>query len=288
MRRLLLATVAALGLAAPTMAACPDAGEVALLARAMTTGQTLEPFQGLSMADAECSRQQLIPLLARSFGRQIGYKAGATGAAVQQRYGLSGPVWGAMFTSTISVRSGGTVQLRPEIAGLGVESDLLVRVRDAGINRAGRDHVQILRHLDQVIPYVELPRGGFRPVAGGSLTGPDLVAGNVSARMGVVGRPIPVQATADFAARLGTMTVTFQDGDRELARTTGAALLGHPLNVIPWLVEDLAKSGRRLRAGDIVSLGGFAASVPAQAGHTYTQRYEGLVAQPVVVTVSFR
>jgi 2-keto-4-pentenoate hydratase len=65
-------------------------------------------------------------------------------------------------------------------------------------------------------------------------------------------------------------------------------LLGHPLNAIAWLVDDLAKGGKRLKAGDIVSLGGFAPSVPAQAGHVYTQRYEGLAAQPVTVEVRFQ
>lgn len=286
MRRILLAAI--LGLAGPAFAACPDEGETALLARGLTTGQPVAQFVGLNMADAECSREHLIPLLVPSFGRLVGYKAGATGQAIQRRYGLPGPVWGAMFASTISVRSGGEVVLRPEIAGIGVESDLLVRVKDEGINRAGRDHVAILRHLDQVIPYLELPRGAFQPPQGGSLGGTDLVAQNVNARMGVVGRPIPVRATAEFAARIGSMTVVFSDDRHEIARATGAALLGHPLNVIPWLVEDLAKSGRRLRAGDIVSLGGFAPSVPAQAGRTYTNTYDGLAAQPVTVTVRFR
>ena len=285
MRRILLATVAALGLAGPALAACPDEGEIGMLARGLVSGQAVPQFHALSLADAECARDRLVPLLVPHFGRLIGYKAGATGQAVQQRYGLSGPVWGAMFAATTSLRSGATLRLSPPLAGVGVESDILVRVRDEGINRAGRDHVAILRHLDVVIPYIEMPRGGFQPAPGRSLGGPDLVAGNVNARLGVVGRPIPVQATAEFAARLGTMRVTLTDGEKELANTTGAALLGHPLNVIPWLVEDLAKSGRRLRAGEIVSLGGFAASVPAQAGRTYTQRYEGLTATPAVVTI---
>ena len=189
-----------------------------------------------------------------------------------------------IFTSSVAATSGATLTLTPQVAGLGVEADLLVRVKDAGINTAGSDAVAILRHLDQVIPFIELPRGGIA----GKVDGPILVSANVSARLGVVGEPIPVAATAEFAARLGLMTVTFTDNGKEIARVPGSVLLGHPLNAVAYLVGDLAKSGKVLKAGDIVSLGGFAPSVPAQAGHAYAQRYEGLTAQPVTVEVRFQ
>ena len=282
MRRLLLACVLAVPFAA--QAACPPDTAIAAYAEGLVSGRLVEPFAGLSLEDAACARDKLTPILARAWGAPVGYKAGATGLAVQQRFALSGPVWGVMFERTLSLRDGAEVALTPEIAGIGVEADLLVRVRDAGINTAGRDHVAILRHLDQVIPFIELPRGGTTRAP----DGPGLVAGNVSARLGVMGTPLPVPATAEFAAGLGSMTVTFGDDTKELARAQGSVLLGHPLNVIPWLVEELGRSGLRLKAGDIVSLGGFAGSVPAQAGRTYTLRYEGMAGQPVTVGVRFR
>ena len=282
MRRLLF--VCALAVPSLGQAACPPDAAVAAYAEGLVSGRPVEPFTGLDLEDAACARDKLIPLLAHAWGRPIGYKAGATGQAVQQRYALPGPVWGVMFERTLSLQDGAEVVLTPQIAGIGVEADLLVRVRDEGINTAGRDHVAILRHLDQVIPFIELPRGGTtRPP-----DGPGLVAGNVSARLGVMGAPLAVPANAEFATRLGAMRVTFSDDGKAIAEAEGSALLGHPLNVIPWLVEDLARSGRSLKAGDIVSLGGFAASVPAQAGHSYTQRYAGLADHPVTVSVRFR
>ena len=69
----------------------------------------------------------------------------------------------------------------------------------------------------------------------------------------------------------------------------GSALLGHPLNVLPWLAQDLASRGQRLRAGDLVSLGGFSPALPVEAGRTYVVRYEGLVpGQSVAVSVRAR
>lgn len=279
MRDLLLACACLLPVAAN--AVCPDDAAVARTAASLIAGTPAAPFAELSMADAECARGKLVPLLAARWGAPIGYKAGATGAAVQQLFGLPGPVHGVMFASTTSLPDGAMIALTPDLAGIGVEADLLVRVRDAGINTAGRDHVAILRHLDQVIPYIEMPRVGLA----GPVDGPKLVSVNVAARLGVVGTPISVEATEEFAARLGSMTVVLSDDQKEHARAPGSNLLGHPLNVIPWLVGDLAKGGAQLKAGDVVSLGGFAPSLPAAAGRTYTLRYEGLTGAPVAVRV---
>lgn len=112
--------------------------------------------------------------------------------------------------------------------------------------------------------------------------------GGVGARRGVVGEVIAPEATEAFAARLGSMRVRLATDEKVLAEAPGSALLGHPLNVIPWLVEDLAKRGLALRAGDIVSLGGFSPAVPAEAGQRYTATYTGLLAAPVTVSVSLR
>ncbi|WP_135469965.1 2-keto-4-pentenoate hydratase [Crenalkalicoccus roseus] len=284
LRRLLLASALMLpGVAAE--AACPPGEAVAQLAQSLVLGRPAEPLQGLSLADAECARDKLVPLLERHWGPGVGYKVGLTSEAVQRRFGLSEPVIGTIFGMTVAVRDGAEIDARfGEEVRLGVEADLLVRVRDEGINDAGRDRVAILRHLDQVIPFIELPAVGLR----GNVDGPNLVAVNVAARFGVVGRPIAPEATEAFAARLAGMTVLFSDDAREIARAEGSALLGHPLDVIPWLVEALGRSGKRLRAGDLVSLGGFAPSVPAEPGRTYTLRYEGMAAEPVSVSVRFR
>jgi len=87
---------------------------------------------------------------------------------------------------------------------------------------------------------------------------------------------------------LAAMTVTLSDDTRELARAPGSALLGHPLNALAWLVADLRAQGRRLRAGEHVSLGGFSPALPVQAGRSYTATYSGLGAQPISVTVRIR
>src|SRR5690349_14761893 len=132
MRRMLLACALLAPFAAE--AACPEEPALTRMAAALASGQPAQPFPGpLSMADAECARDRLVPLLAQHFGRPIGYKVGLATPAAQQRYGVSGPVHGVLFAGATEARSGATIALTPELAGLGVEADLLVRVKDAGI-----------------------------------------------------------------------------------------------------------------------------------------------------------
>ena len=67
-----------------------------------------------------------------------------------------------------------------------------------------------------------------------------------------------------------------------LAENTGAATLGNPLNAVVWLVEDLAKVGRKLSAGDLISVGSFTPLTPPKAGQAISVRYEGLPGTPKV------
>ncbi|MBP0466193.1 hypothetical protein J5Y09_19860 [Roseomonas sp. PWR1] len=281
MRALLTAVLVALPLAAQS--ACPDQAAMDRIAEALMANRPSPPFAGLrTLEEGHCAQERLVAALVPSWGSLVGWKVGLTSAPVQQRFGVNQPLRGMLFESSISLRDGAEVPARFGAVPV-IESDLLLRVRDAGINTAGRDHVAILRHLDAVIPFIELPdltlTGGF--------TGPNLLAINVGARLGVMGTPIPVEPTQAFADRLAAMTVTMvDDRGQERARAQGTAALGHPLNVIAFLVEDLARDGMRLEAGQVVSVAGYSPTLPLEAGRTYTVRYEGLA--PTTVSVSVR
>jgi 2-keto-4-pentenoate hydratase len=67
-----------------------------------------------------------------------------------------------------------------------------------------------------------------------------------------------------------------------LAEGTGSATLGNPLNAVIWLIEDLARTGRKLSAGDLISVGSFTPVTPPKPGQTVVVRYEGLAGTPKV------
>ena len=283
MRTLLLAAAASLTLSTAALATCPADTAVEALSQSLLANTPAPPLTGMtSLEDGQCAQDKLVAIMVRHWGRPVGYKVGLTNPAGQTRFGVPHPITGTMFESTVRLRSGAEVPAR--FGALpNVEADLLVRISSEGINQA-RTHLEVLQHLDLIIPFIEMPD----LVLARGMDGPNLLAINVGARLGVLGEAIPVQATEEFAARLGTMVVTIDNGERELARAPGTILLGHPLNVLPWLAQDLASRGQRLRVGELISLGGFSPALATEAGRNYTVRYEGLLAAPVTVNVLTR
>jgi 2-keto-4-pentenoate hydratase len=271
---------------APAFAACPDPAQAEAMAEKW---EQAEPIRGLpatlKMEEAVCMRNELVKMLQRRLGPVIGYKAGLTSKAVQQRFGYDQPVRGVLLAGMLRPE---TRDLLPPAFGARpmVEADLLVEVRDESINEA-HTHLDVLKALVAVVPFIELPD---LTIAGGEpVTGPIITAINVGARQGVFGlRPVPVAATQAFADMLARMRVVVTDADRKiLSDSPGTAILGHPLNAVLWLIDDLRQSGIRLKAGDVLSLGAFSPPLPARAATSLTVRYVGLPGDPEL-SVRFR
>jgi 2-keto-4-pentenoate hydratase len=103
-----------------------------------------------------------------------------------------------------------------------------------------------------------------------------------------MGAEIPVNSTPDMVKALADMTVVMTDGSgAKLAEGKGNAVLGSPLNVAIWIARDMAASGTRLKAGDLISVGSFTPLTPPKPGQTVTARYDGLPGNPQV-SVSFK
>lgn len=265
-------------------AACPSHERVNTILRFQ---EAKEPVRGLgtdlSMRDAECGRRRLVEKLEAVENRIVGYKAGLTNAKIQAQFGVTSPVRGVLLEKML-LPDGAEVPANFGARPI-VEADLLVVVKDAGIHRA-KTHLDVLRSLSLVMPFIELP--DLVVAEGEKLSAPLIVSLNVGARLGVVGKGISVQATPEFAAALAAMRVVVTDrGGRELASGRGAAILDHPLNAVLWLVQDLEKSRIKLKPGDLLSLGSFAPPMPPRPGLVVTVRYEGLPDNPVV-SVRFR
>jgi 2-keto-4-pentenoate hydratase len=245
------------------------------------------PLRGLradlTMEHAECGRRRLVERIEASDNRIVGYKAGLTSRAAQERFGVASPVRGVLLEKML-LKDGADVPAdfgsRPMY-----EADLLVVVRDPAIHQA-KTHLDVLRALSLVAPVIELP--DLLVAEGEKLSAPLIASLNVGARLGVVGKGVPAQATPEFAAALAGMRVVVTDGKgQEVASAKGSAILDHPLNAVLWLVQDLARSGVKLKAGDVLSLGSFTAPQRPRPGLAVTVRYLGLPGDPAV-SVRFR
>ncbi len=279
--RFFAALLVGLALAPAAEAVCPDDAAIARFAGQILQRQSPTPFAALSPADGRCVQDKLVALFAQPLGDVVGYKLGLTNPAIQQRFGIDHPIRGAIFHATLRASSGAEIEARFAAVPV-LEADMLVRIGMGGVEAALNDHAALMRHIDQVIPFIELPDLVYAPDYRPSLG--DLLAVNVGARLGVVGRPIAVTPSAEFAAALGRMSISLHQDGREVSRAPGAAILGHPLNALAWIARDLAREGRPLREGDMISLGSFSPPQPVVAGQVWTARYEGLgEVQDVVV-----
>jgi 2-keto-4-pentenoate hydratase len=280
-RRLVAALLVSLALAPEARAACPDDAAIARFAGQILQRQSPTPFTSLSPADARCVQEKLVAIFAQPLGDVVGFKLGLTNPAIQQRFRIDHPIRGSIFHATLRASSGAEIEARFAAVPV-LEADMLVRIGMGGVETALNHHAALIRHIDQVIPFIELPDLVYAPDHRPSLG--DLLAVNVGARLGVVGRPIAVTPSAEFAAALGRMSISLHQDGREVSRAPSAAILGHPLNALAWIARDLAREGRPLREGDMISLGSFSPPQPVVAGQVWTARYEGLgEAQDVVV-----
>jgi len=279
MRYLILAVL--LLAAAPARADCPSPATMQARAATFLARQPLPAMPGLSLADGACAQRALVAALMPHLGPLVGWKAGLTSQALQRAFGVNHPVRGALLERML-LADDATVP-----AAFGAvprfESDLLVRVASTAINQATTID-DVVRHIDAVIPFIELPDLVLAP--GERFDGGTMLAINVGARLGVMGTPLPV--TPGLADRLASMTVVLTDDTgKEIARSEGRALMGNPLAVVLWLVQDLKDAGEALRPGQLLSLGSFSPLTAPAPGRTITATYLGLADAPVRVKVRF-
>ncbi len=239
--------------------------------------------KGMSMDDAIDVQRIVVKELQPRLGRRVGHKVGLVSRETQQRWGVDQPVRGALLekmilpdNSEVSPTNG---------ASLLLEADLIVTVKDKGINKAGTP-LEVLRHLKEVVAFIELPDAFVATNA--APDGAMLVAANVGARLGVTGSRVPVKPTQAFADALASMTVVLTDeAGLEMGRGQGKAILDHPLNAVLWLIEDLQLVGDSLQPGDLVSLGSIR-MMPLPPAQSVTATYDGLPGGPLKVTVRIK
>jgi 2-keto-4-pentenoate hydratase len=264
----------------PGLTDCPSDEAVAELAARIQAAKPadLTTLGVVTETDGRCAQRKLVAALGQKWGPPVGYKAGLTSAAAQARFGVNAPLRGRLFGNGL-LEDGATV---PATWGAvpRFEADLLVEVADAGINSA-QTETEVLEHLAAIHPFIELP--DLVAADPKRLTGPLILAINVGARFGVVGRPIPLAREGPdrdaLLEALARMRVTVRDqAGAERMTASGSAILGHPLRAVLWLLAD----GARFKPGDLISLGSFGPLLSPQPGTTVTVTYTGLPGDPSV------
>jgi 2-keto-4-pentenoate hydratase len=275
---LLVSLIAGLLVSGAAQAECPTAEAIQIFVQDWQAKRPTKALPVSDIRDAVCARDKLVQALSESQGQVVGYKAGLTAKAVQERFKWNSPVAGLLLEKMV-LNDGAAV---PAAYGARPvwEADMILVVKDEGVNQV-KTPEEALRHISGMRPYIELNDVALGPNE--KIDGLQLIAINVAARLGVAGPEVPLEDTPETVQRLAeTKIVATDESGATLAEGVGAATLGNPLSAVVWLAEDLAKSGRKLKAGDLISVGTFSPLTPPKPGQTVTIQYEGLPNTPKV------
>jgi 2-keto-4-pentenoate hydratase len=205
-------------------------------------------------------------------GAACGYKIGATSAEVQRRLGCREPFHGPVLHEHV-LANGSRFPVVPGMLGLECEfgfrmgSDVPLPGRKldlAAIRAAASECFAALEIVGRRVPE-DIPLNEASSIADFGL---DVAV--------VRGASIPRWEQLDLAA---VPVHALLDG-AVVASGSGAAVLGNPLHALLWLAAELARSGDRLRAGEIVLTGTCTGITKAAPGQSFAGRFADL---PLVV-----
>lgn len=258
MLRLAASACLAALIAGPAFAECPPAEAMYAAADAWMAGERLPDPGVSSLDDGACAYRHFREGLEDPLGAPVGVKVGFTSKPAQEAFGVPGPVAGALFADMI-LPDGAPVSLAGSRAPF-YEADLIVTVADPAIAEA-TTREQVAAALDEVRPFVELPdlalAEGLKP------TGPIMAAYGVLPWRGVIGPGIKIADLSDPVSDLGALTVDLQVDGETVGTGTGQMLLGHPLDVVLWLVR---QGSYDMPPGTMISLGSLGKLTPAAPG----------------------
>jgi 2-oxopent-4-enoate/cis-2-oxohex-4-enoate hydratase len=216
-----------------------------------------ELVRDLTLEQAYALQRELEQALIERGERVVGYKVGFTTAALQERYGVTEPVLGFLLASGV-FGSGDAVPLARFVAvGVEVEVAFLLKADLAG---PGVTTASALLAVEGAMPSFELI--DFR--LSGTPRGVDVVADGVYNNAIVLGRPLTSVTGFDLALE----GVVFEQDGQIVATQTAAEVLGNPLVALAWAANTLGKTGRGLRAGDIVLTGSISKVLRPTAGQS--------------------
>ena len=203
-----------------------------------------------SVAEAYAVQAAFQGALAGEFGAVAGYKIAYTTAALQQASGVSEPVAGVILASNVRhspAALDSAVFLQP-----GIECEVAARL-GAGLPASGAPYDR-----DGVSEAVDAVMTAFEVVDNRRIQGQDTqtqllttISSNILNAGVVLGEPVTDWRGIHLAGCRGYMTI---NGEL-VGEGMGADVMGHPLEPLAWLANNLAARGEELSAGMVVITG---------------------------------
>ena len=134
--------------------------------------------------------------------------------------------------------------------------------------------LEVLSNLKSIHPYLELPALRFQK--GTKINGKMMIAANLLATKMIMGEGIEVEASKNFLDKIANLETVFLDQNNNIIQSAKASnLMGNPINVLMWLIEDFNNRNIVLKENDRVSLGSVGKLFPLNKNTQYTYKFIG-------------
>jgi len=192
-----------------------------------------------------------------------GYKISLTSKETQELFHSDMPLYGALTTSSLS---DGTIELASMSSPL-IEIELVFIAKE---ELSAEDDVEVILEKTMVAPGIEVPDSRFEDwfpkITLGQVIADSAVAGKI-----VVGEPKENITYEQLNQIKGSLTLNGE----EVAAGYSSEVLGHPVNAVKWLIQELDEHGLTFKKGMAVSSGTFIMPKQLEKGR-YEASYEGI------------
>jgi 2-keto-4-pentenoate hydratase len=214
-----------------------------------------------SATEAYAIQSEYVGMRAATLGQVTGYKIALTTPAMRAMVGLDDSIAGDMLEETI--RRGSTSVRAADYVRLLVEFEIAVAMaEDLPAIGAPYDRQRVAQAVAAVMPALELAddrNADYSILPANPLM---LVADNAWNEGAVLGDPVRDWQGVDLAALRGVAKINGQNA----GEGHGRDVMGHPLDALAWIANNLASRGLGLWRGDVVITGSLVTSKFPQAG----------------------
>ena len=255
----------------------PDAAidtYTAELLEAYDAGRQIAPISDSDPAfDAEaayCIAHEITALREARGERQVGRKIGFTNRTIWPIYGVSGPMWGPVWDTTLH-EIGDRLHTLPTVPEPRLEPEIAFGLKSAP--QAGMSEAELAGCIDWVSQGFEIV---FSPFPGWRFSDADCAAAFGLHGALYLGPKLPL--TQSIIEQLPRFRIVLEGPGGKRLTGCGADVLEGPLRALGYLLETLATDASAIPVGEgeIVTTGTLTDAVPISTGDRWTTRLDGI------------
>lgn len=189
----------------------------------------------------------------------VGFKAGLTSIAAQEKFAVQQPVSGVLLSAGGSeYRNGRFLVANKDYQNMMLEAEIGFVAGDIISQKV--THVDKLKsRFSSVLPVIELPDLSFEYPA--RIQGVDIIANNVVAKYYLAGKQ------QDWVGQdLNSLTIQVSKDGERLLQGQGSDAMGNQWQALLWLVNQTIDNGWTIRPGQLLITGAMGQMISAQTG----------------------